>query len=79
MLTSVSKYCDSPLDTGHDLSAHKTFKRRPRLLLNIIFTFDVHPVSGGDLYKFFRSMEKCHEKNLFTFISLGDEGMGATE
>ena len=36
-----------PVDTGHKLSAHKTFRRRPRLLLNVLYTFNLRPLSTG--------------------------------
>ena len=35
------------LDTGRKLNVHKTFRRRPALLLNVICTFIVRPVSRG--------------------------------
>ena len=35
-----------PLDTGRKLNAHKTFRRRPGRLLNILYTFDLRPASG---------------------------------
>ena len=38
-----------PLDTGRKLNAHKTFRRRPGRLLNVLCTFNLRPVSRGDL------------------------------
>ena len=35
------------LDTGRKLNAHKTFRRRPGCLLNVLCTFNLHPVSRG--------------------------------
>ena len=35
------------LDTGHKLNAHKTFRRRPGRLLNVLCAFILRPVSTG--------------------------------
>ena len=35
-----------PVDTGRKLNVHKTFRRRPRRLLNVLCTFNLRPVSG---------------------------------
>ena len=37
----------NPVDTGRKLNVHKTFRRRPGRLLNLLCTFNVHPVSTG--------------------------------
>ena len=36
-----------PIDTGRKLNVNKTFRRRPRRLLNILCTFNLRPVSTG--------------------------------
>ena len=36
-----------PVDTGRKLNVHKTFRRRPRRLLNVLYTFNLRPVSTG--------------------------------
>ena len=36
-----------PIDTGRRLNVHKTFRRRPGCLLNILCTFNLRPVSTG--------------------------------
>ena len=36
-----------PVDTGRKLNVHKTFRRRPGLLLNVLCTFNLRPVSTG--------------------------------
>ena len=36
-----------PEDTGRKLSVCKTFRRRPRRLLNFLCTFNLRPVSTG--------------------------------
>ena len=40
-------FCDHnhPVDTGHKLNVHKTFRKRPGSLLNILCTFSLRPVS----------------------------------
>ena len=39
------KFLNSPLDTGRKLNVHKTFRRRPGCLLNVLCTFNLRPVS----------------------------------
>ena len=60
-LISFSKYfsstdsCDNSIvdtrislvDTGRKLKVHKTFRRRPGRLLNVLCTFNLRPVSTG--------------------------------
>ena len=41
-VTSTSNY---PVDTGRKLNVHKTFRRRPGRLLNVLCTFNLRPVS----------------------------------
>ena len=36
-----------PVDTGRKLNVHKTFRRRPGPLLNVLCTFSLRPVSTG--------------------------------
>ena len=36
-----------PLDTGHKLNAHKTFRRHPGRFLNVLHTFNLCLVSRG--------------------------------
>ena len=40
----VAKY---PTDTGRKLNVHKTFRRRPERLLNVLCTFNLRPLSTG--------------------------------
>ena len=37
----------NPLDTGRKLNVHKTFRRSPGRLLNVLCTFNLRPVSTG--------------------------------
>ena len=36
-----------PVDTGRKLNVHKTFRKRPERLLNVLCTFNLRPVSTG--------------------------------
>ena len=36
-----------PVDTGRKLNVHKTFRRRPGRLLNVLCMFNLRPVSTG--------------------------------
>ena len=36
-----------PLDTRRKLNVHKTFRRSPGRLLNVLWTFNLHPVPMG--------------------------------
>ena len=36
-----------PVDTGRKLNVHKTLRRRPGRLLNVLCTFNLRPVSTG--------------------------------
>ena len=38
-----------PVDTGRKLNVHKTFRRRPGRLLNVLCTFNLRPVFTGIL------------------------------
>ena len=42
--TKIQRY---PVDTGGKLNVHKTFRRRPGRLLNVLCTFNLPPVSTG--------------------------------
>ena len=37
-----------PVDTGRKLNVHKTFRRRPGRILNVLCTFNLRPVSTGN-------------------------------
>ena len=37
----------NPVDTGRKLNVHKTFRRRLGRLLNVLYTFNLSPVSTG--------------------------------
>ena len=42
-----------PVDTGRKLNVHKTFKRRPGRLLNVLCTFNLRVVSKGFLCSYY--------------------------
>ena len=44
MITLTGKWCNSA-DTGRKLNVHKTFRRDPERLLNVLCTFNLRPVS----------------------------------
>ena len=48
-----------PLDTGRKLNVHKTFRRRPKRLLNVLCTFNLRPVSTGKTIRFVRGRRKA--------------------
>ena len=48
-LVVSSRYINIPVDTGRKLNVHKTFRRRPGCLLNVLCTFNLRPVSTGIL------------------------------
>ena len=39
----------NPVDTGRKLNVHKTFRRLPARLLNVSCTFNLRPVSTGEV------------------------------
>ena len=41
-----------PIDTGRKLNVHKTFRRRPGRLLNVLCTLNLRPVSTGFVINF---------------------------
>ena len=47
-----------PIDTRRKLNVHKTFRRRPRRLLNVLCTFNLRPVSKGYIYKETTNIQK---------------------
>ena len=42
---------NNPVDTERKLNVHKTFRRRPGRLLNILCMLNLRPVSTGKTYK----------------------------
>ena len=40
-------FYSNPVDSGRKLNVHKTSRRRPRRLLNVLCTFNLRPVSTG--------------------------------
>ena len=49
MFSQVPKgvFRNLPADTGRKLNVHKTFRRRPGRLLNVLRTVNLRPVSTG--------------------------------
>ena len=50
---------DIPVDTGRKLNVHKTFRRRPGHLLNVVRTFNLRPVSADMVFHLTR-VESFH-------------------
>ena len=46
-----------PVDTGRKLNVHKTFRRRPGYLMNVLCTFNLRPVSMGKPSYIFGSVD----------------------
>ena len=57
-----------PADTGRKLNVHKTFRRRPGCLLNILCTFNLCPVSREEGNRF--SDDFTRADYLFALIRL---------
>ena len=49
--TQLEEIPINPVDTGRKLNVHKTFRRRPGRLLNVLCTFNLRPVSTGKIEK----------------------------
>ena len=47
-----------PVHTGRKLNVHKTFRRRPGSLLNVLCMFNLRPVFTGQVRKVYISMKK---------------------
>ena len=43
----ITRIIKNPIDTERKLNVHKTFRRRPGHLLNVLCTFNLRPVSTG--------------------------------
>ena len=51
LVQSISSY---PVETGRKLNVHTTFRRRPGRLLNVIYMFNLRPVSTGKACNFIK-------------------------
>ena len=69
-----------PVDTGRKLNVHKTFRRRPGRLLNVLCTFNLRPVSTGLSTTLILSQRKCFvvyvTVNIVIAFPLSDRTMG---
>ena len=65
--TLLNLFVHSPVDTGRKLNVHKTFRRLPGRLLNVVCTFNLRLLSTGsyvllliDLFSvLFRHLQNC--------------------
>ena len=46
-LPKAEAFLEPPIDTGRKLNVHKTFRRCPGRLPNVLYTFNLRPVSTG--------------------------------
>ena len=60
MWNEIYQYTNDPVDTGGKLNVHKTFRRRPGRLLNVLCTFNLPPVSTGEWSSKTRWMKWSH-------------------
>ena len=58
-----------PLGTGRKLNVHKTFRRRPGRLLNVLCTFHLRSVSRGYTQIRIRNPSKHHWNTFISFIN----------
>ena len=77
---SYKNEIDIPVDTRRRLNVHKTFRRRPRRLLNALCTFNLRPVSmGKGLFKVIfkntsaNSLSVPNFKQLFSKVFKGNK------
>ena len=49
LFIAIAGWLSFPVDTGRKLNVHKTFRRRPGRLLDVLCTFNLRPVSTGFL------------------------------
>ena len=62
-----AKHYRYPIDTGRKLNVHKTFRRRPRRLLNVLCTFNLRPVFTGYFELLIISKLECFQ--IFDYMS----------
>ena len=67
------KRYNNPADTERKLNVHKTFRRRPGRLLNVLCTFNLRPVSTGklDFSVFYKDLAKIWRFFINASISCG--------
>ena len=57
----------NPIDTGRKLNVHKTFRRRPGRLLNVLCTFSLRPVStGNEVRNFLNKAKQGYNSNIYS-------------
>ena len=57
----------NPVDTGGKLNVHKTFRRRPGRLLNVLCRFNLLPVSTGQIHMALRWFPDSSKKAIDVF------------
>ena len=57
----------NPVDTGRKLNVHKTFRRRPGRLLNVLCTFNLRPVcTGNEVRNFLNKTKQGYNSNIYS-------------
>ena len=51
VISNQSTSKNHPVDTGRKLNVHKTFRRRPGHLLNVLCTLNLRPVPTGHVIR----------------------------
>ena len=74
-IMSYKNEIDIPVDTRRRLNVHKTFRRRPRRLLNVLCTFNLRPVSmGKGLFKVIFKNTSANSLSVPNFKQLFSKG-----
>ena len=72
-LFSLVPMTSNPVGTGRKLYVHKTFRRRSGRLLNVLYTFNLRPVSTGNIKIDLKyEMITSFFQNLNNFLRLGN-------
>ena len=56
---------DDPVDTGRQFNVHKTSRRRPGRLLNVLCTFNLRPVFTGEWQIAIKNKTSTTIRNIF--------------
>ena len=67
--TSDCSLNSSPVDTRRKLNVHKTFRRRPGHLLNVVRTFNLRPVSANMVFHLTR-VESSHSLMIVGLVKM---------
>ena len=69
-VTSINIHFFFPIDTGRKLNVHKTLRRRPGCLLNVLCTFNLRPKSTGlEFFKCLTAVNICFTSGVLILIT----------